>query len=310
VSTTNDPNLRQATVTSLSSGSVIKFKIEAVTSEGSTFSPIVAFLIGSVPPIPSNPATGLTLVKSNQIVGLEISVADPTVPDLSNLPILGYDIAVSSENDNNFNIYSTAYSVTISENVFPGAIFAVKYRAKNSLGSGEFSEIAYVTATTVPSAPPQPILDSVDGTTISLSFAPSSTDGGLDITKYELNKIADSTSTTSAVSSYIQTSLAMSHNLDKDVDSLTVGEIYSFIIRAVNNNGNSEWSDPLSVALVDPPNAPGIPEIDESRSQDGQSAWIKWTKSTPDINGQVIGYELELDDGTDGLSPNHYRTVN
>jgi hypothetical protein len=58
----------------------------------------------------------------------------------------------------------------------------------------------------------------------------------------------ESTGLVSAVSTYITTSLTMSHSLTVTDDSLTAGEIYTFQIRAKNAKDYSEWSDGLIVA--------------------------------------------------------------
>jgi hypothetical protein len=76
-------------------------------------------------------------------------------------------------------------SVRVS-NLTKGAIYRVRYRAINQIGSGPWSEVAYFRVAQKPQPPLQPIVTYVDNTRIDLKLSKSSDDGGSGITSYHL----------------------------------------------------------------------------------------------------------------------------
>ena len=46
--------------------------------------------------------------------------------------------------------------VIINDGIVKGKTYRIRYRAINSIGAGEWSDIAYIPAATVPLAPPRP----------------------------------------------------------------------------------------------------------------------------------------------------------
>jgi len=57
---------------------------------------------------------------------------------------------------------------------------------RNINGWSDYSDVSYITAFSVPEAPPMPKFVTADSTTITLSFEPSSDDNGSRIEGYEL----------------------------------------------------------------------------------------------------------------------------
>ena len=55
------------------------------------------------------------------------------------------------------------------------------------------------------------------------------------------------------VVSYDQSGLALQHTVTYVADSIVTGKIYSFTFRATNSKGNSDYSEILSIAVIDPP---------------------------------------------------------
>jgi len=52
--------------------------------------------------------------------------------------------------------------VLVTTGIVKGRIYRVRYRAVNSIGPGPWSAVNYIAAATVPKAPPQPNVQSVD----------------------------------------------------------------------------------------------------------------------------------------------------
>jgi hypothetical protein len=67
-----------------------------------------------------------------------------------------------------------------------GAQYRVRYRAQNFNGWGEFSDVAYILAATVPNRPVAPKYVSSDSTSITMLLAPPSDNGGSSILGYKL----------------------------------------------------------------------------------------------------------------------------
>lgn len=165
--------------------------------------------------------------------------------------ILGYDLWRDSGSGTYVQLYesdqvlATSY---IDTDVEKGSSYKYKYRARNINGYGELSDESYMTAASVPSQPDAPTLTSVDSTTIVLKFYAPEDTGGIEVSSYELERDSGSLNTAfSSVGTYDQTSLT--HSMTVSADSLTAGKIYTFRFRAVNDVGNSEYSEYLRVGL-------------------------------------------------------------
>jgi hypothetical protein len=85
--------------------------------------------------------------------------------------------------------------------------------------------------------------------------------GGSALTEFELfiNDGDDANEPTTKVSTYTSNDLV--HTLTKTTDSLETGKIYKVRFGATNVIGNSEVSDIVRFALVDPLAAPGAPAL-------------------------------------------------
>ena len=78
-----------------------------------------------------------------------------------------------------------------------------------------------------------------------------------------------------------------------------MGTHYFFRYRLRNSEGDSEASDITEVALLNPPAAPLAPaKLDEHSTL--TSIYLAWSDSAGnELN--VVGYELWMDSGSDGL---------
>lgn len=123
-------------------------------------------------------------------------------------------------------------------NVTGGASYRFKYRAQNFNGWGQYSEIAYIQAATIPGIPPAPIYVSSTATTTTLQFLEPEDLGGSPLTGFKLyanslslnendNLIYSGTDTTVTVSTS---------------DGLTSGITYRYVLVASNAFGDSAKS--------------------------------------------------------------------
>jgi len=159
-----------------------------------------------------------------------------------------------------------------------GRVYRFRCRVRNSIGWGAWSSPdSYIIAALSPAKPDPPRLVSATSTEITLQFATPADSGGSPLTLFELfvNDGDDANDATDPVVSY--TSNAPQHVLTTAADGLETGKIYTFRYRATNSIGNSELSDAVRFALVDPPPAPAAPLLLVSQTQGSQIA-LEWPR--------------------------------
>lgn len=168
--------------------------------------------------------------------------------------IIGYQIQLDDGNNGPFttvlgqsdNTLDT--EVTVSSGIVKGKTYRARYRAINSIGPGPWSPIAYIAASTVPKAPPMPIVTEVDNTKVVLSLSETTDDGGSSILSYHLyiNEGVDG-SAYHAVTTYDGSSLTTTINVGTVYGTMTVslGLVYTFKFTAENAMGPSDDSNLL-----------------------------------------------------------------
>ena len=77
-------------------------------------------------------------------------------------------------------------TLLITNGIYRGRIYRFRYRVRNINGWSPFSEVAYISAFSIPLAPPTPKFVSGTATTVTLAFSESEDDNGVPITSYEL----------------------------------------------------------------------------------------------------------------------------
>lgn len=303
VSVRDNPSLSELTVTFFPismEGESFKFRLQAFNTEDSAYSETASIVLAGVPQAPSTAPIENTAITNGEQIGITLTTLT-TVIETGGSEILTYEIAMQINGIWEIVQSSTSTTVTITKNIVEGNTYGFKYRAYNIIGVGDYSAETYIRAACVPSSPNAPTLDTVDSTQIILDFTPSADDGGLVVSEYELRMETFSTSAVTIVGTYVTTSLAMTHTLTPLSDSLSVGEIYTFSIRAMNMEGYSEWSDELIVALTDPPTQATSPTIDRALSI-SSSLYFTWNLVADTIGegGKITGYKLQIDDAGQG----------
>lgn len=221
------------------------------------------------------------------------------------MSILSYNLEV--DDGTGSGNFSELYGETSDSNllthtytsVTQGTTYGFRYRAKNQFGWGDYSDVTYIVAATVPSAPPKPEFVSATDSSISLSFSLSSDNGGSTITGYKLQKSTDGSSFSDT--NYVESSFSLTHTLTTAADSLVAGTVYYFRWHAINAIGTSDASETLAVAASDPPAQPSAPTINYTYSTKTM-AYIQWSEVADGTSpgGLISGYELYIDDGQGG----------
>ena len=179
----------------------------------------------------------------------------------------------------------------------------MQYRASNSIGNSEWSDIAFIRASYLPAAPPIPQLVSVDQTQISLQFLISTDDGGSTITKYHLYVSEGAFSAAfTEVTNYDGTASTYTISAGQVVGTHTVSARGFYAVKYVAENGKGVSLDSaiLYVALARAPATPSTPTISQTQST-RTSMKLEWTEGTS-VDIPVTGYQVYSDKGLPGNS--------
>jgi hypothetical protein len=165
----------------------------------------------------------------------------------------------------------------------------------NKVGASDWSPESVLIPAVVPSAPPKPKFISADSTAISLQFLRSQDNGGQTITDYELQVKQSDSGVYATVTAYDFAVDGFSYTIVASDNSMTPGNLYTFKIRSLNSLGNSDFSDSLTVGLVELPSQLTAP-IKASEGNSETSISLEWSE----LSGQtleVLKYSLYVDDG-------------
>jgi hypothetical protein len=188
----------------------------------------------------------------------------------------------------------TKFTIT-SPWISKGNTYSFRYRAKNAYGWSGYSDISYLTVAGAPAQPEKLILTSFSSTQIVIEITDTLDNGGEDVTSITV-EYADGL-TSSSYSAFPSCSITDSSCSIGTAQGLTPGHIYKFRHKVTNIVGDSEYSDVLSVGLVDTPSAvTNLAKVD-SLSTTTQIA-LQWDL-TADSNspaGVIRGYRVYMVD--------------
>ena len=183
VNSVNDANVRdKPTLTQLqvtnfpanTDGFIFRFQIKVFTQGQRIALSGVAFISkATVPAKPSDrPVSDPSVTNDKRI---KVDFATP-VPDNSGSPILSYELQM----DNGlagpfmslvgFNSNSMQTTYTVSQGVVKGRQHRFRYRARNFVGWGPFSDVSAVLAATVPVAPLKPLFVTFSGNLLTMTI--------------------------------------------------------------------------------------------------------------------------------------------
>ena len=257
--------------------------------------------------VPSAPATPVLTAGD-----AEISVAWNTPDDDGGSAVTGYAVQWTAATDTGFadplgsaNITGTSHTIM---GLINGTEYAVRVRAVNTIGDGDWSPAASATPeapTTVPDAPAMPTLTAGDRE-IAVSWSAPEDDGGSAITGYRVQwTLATDTGFDNAIGS-INIS-GTSYN----IAGLTNGTEYAVRVRAQNLVGNGDWSDsaeasPTPEASTTVPDAPAMPTL---TAGDREIA-VSWSAPEDDGGSAITGYRVQWTLATDTGFDNAIGSIN
>ena len=214
---------------------------------------------------------------------LEIAFTKPL--DLGGLPLQTYKYSI--DNGKTYtattvtDLSETSAKFTVNQ-LTNGTRYHITLLAATAAGNGTLSNSLSGTPKTVPNPPTDLVAIPADRS-VTISFAPPTSNGGSAITnyKYSLNNAA-----------WISVSPA-SANTSIKITNLTNGILYSFRVKAVNSIGESEASTEVTAVPATIPSAPKITSIYVS----SQKLQIGFTPPVNDGGSTITSYEYSIDGG-------------
>lgn len=184
----DNPSLTSYTI-DLSTGTVgliYGFKLVAKNHSGKVETSALNVALASLPKRPSTVPTSDPSITRQDRLGVIIETF--TSANDGGSFILSYNIQYDDGHRGDYrDVFQLSPTLTISGNVVEaGAQYRVRYRAQNFNGWGEFSDVAYILAATVPDKPNAPKYVSSTSTSIRLLFIPPANNGGSVILGYKL----------------------------------------------------------------------------------------------------------------------------
>lgn len=258
-------------------------------------SPILSVTVASVPDKPSSAPSEDKATTTKEIIG--VTYTEPTTNGAS---ILSYEVQIDDGNDGEYTTfvggsssYYTSLSASTDLGVVEGNTYRVRYRAKNVIGWGQYSDVAYILAASRPDPPTKPLYVTSTDSSITLGLSPSVTNNGAQIFEHWLYMDAGSTS-----SSFSNITAYNGVDTSYTVSGLTLGLTYRFYYTAVNSKGESEPSGESRYTVGAPPSASNELAVSSTTTS---SITLVWTKDTSS-SLPITGYAVEINDGTDSPS--------
>ncbi|MTA27759.1 MAG: hypothetical protein F2562_02750, partial [Actinobacteria bacterium] len=277
VSTTG--GLRTATVTGLTNGAPILFRVFAVNAAG-VGTPTAA-ISTSAYTLPDAP-TSLSATGAN--TSALLSWVAPL--NTNGSPVSGYRVERSTDGGATWivalaNTGNSGTNVVVN-GLVNGTSYSFRVSAINAAGAGAVSNEAAATPLTTPSAPTAVVAVAGDGV-VSLSWNLPVSDGGSAVVDYLVDRSTDGgVSWTSLVSGVTTTS-----HVDS---SLSNGTTYLYRVRAVNLAGQGS----SSAGVVAVPSAKAsAPTLPLATSGSG-SVILTWTAPSSTGGTPIIGYQVDV----------------
>ncbi len=117
-----------------------------------------------------------------------------TAPSNGGSSIVSYELQIDFQEGKGFETIhggDTKHTLTLKHTIsgnslVTGERYRVRYRAKNKVGWGNWSDIAYLLVAGIPSTPPAPTLVSATAGSIKIYISHVESDNGSGVTKYSV----------------------------------------------------------------------------------------------------------------------------
>jgi hypothetical protein len=189
--------------------------------------------------VPTNPGCSVSNVTNNS------AYVTVTASDGRGAGVDQYQVAISLPGGS-FSSWSQSWTggSGTATNLQPATVYEAAAQAHNGVGwSGWTFSGQFTTGATVPAAPTAPASNTVDQTTVNITWTAPSNNGGSAITGYDVQRATDSGFTANVVTTAATTSpLALS--------GLTPGMTYYVRVRAKNGVGTSAWTSTINFTTL------------------------------------------------------------
>ena len=263
------------TVQNLTNGRTYVFGVRAVNGVGEGAEATVRAFPARPPGAPADPA----VTSGDRWV--DVTWTAPT--DDGGAPVTHFEVDIDRTGGWIRAGRSSSHRVSQLTN---GTSYTFRVRAVNAAGGGEPSAAVSATPATVPGAPMALAAMPRDGR-VDLSWAAPSSDGGLAISRYEVEVDGSGTWTSTGNTSTTYT-----------VGGLTNGTTYRFRVRAVSDSGPGAASSSIATAPTATARAPDVPRALTATPADS-AVTLSWIAPFSDGGAALLRYEVERDgDGT------------
>ncbi len=174
---------------------------------------------------------------------------------------------------------------TIITGLTNGSSYEVQVRARNSAGTGGWSDSALASPVAVPHAPNAPGL-TPENSQLTVYWTAPTSDGGSAITGYELQyRQYSSDGGTTWSDPPIEVAAPATKTI---ITGLSNGSSYEVQVRAINAQGAGGWSDSALASPVAVPHAPDLPSL----TVENEQLRISWAAPTNTGGSDITGYDL------------------
>jgi titin len=275
---------RQATITGLTNGAPILFRVFAINAAGvGTPTAAISTSAFTLPDAPTSLAA----------TGANASVLLSWIAPLNTngSPVSGYRVERSTDGGNTWivAIANTGNSGTnvVVNNVTNGVSYSFRVSAINAAGAGGVSNTAAATPLTTPSAPTNVTAIAGD-TVVALAWDVPTNNGGSTISSYSVERSSNGGVTWTAIASGVSVTTYGD-------SSLTNGTTYLYRVSAVNAAGTGSSS--AGVAAV--PAAKASAPTSVVATPGSGAVILTWTAPSSTGGSPITGYKVEMseDDG-------------
>ena len=262
------------------------------------------YLTALVAGIPAQPSQ--VVANTDEISASQISFYIPEITDDGGSFIATYHVEMDNGEGGTYETIagyptdSLQTDFVISSGIQMSNTYAIRYRVRNSIGWSDYSDLTYILAAESPSMPDKPTYVSSTSSALVIEFGTSYSNGGSEITTYQIQVDKEDGSGFVDLSTYTASTTTQSLTIDgSDPTALQPGNFYRFRSSATNSAGFTSYSFELRIAAAELPAKPSSsPEWVESLSSLTSIA-VSW-EDVAATQIATTGYKLFRDGGNDG----------